>query len=144
MDCNRNAPLVVEHECLIAASAENLWQIMTAVESWSQWNPVIQSSALSSPLAEGTTFTWASRGLNIDATIRCFDKPRCLGWTGKLMGVEAVHVWHFIQSPQGATLVRTAESLEGMMVGFMRDTLHNALDESLKAWLQALKQQAEK
>jgi hypothetical protein len=58
------------------------------------------------------------------------------------MGTRVIHVWDFQKTPAGV-LVRTSESLEGWLVSLMRKTMQRTLDESLVAWLNALKLRAE-
>lgn len=44
----------IETEIEIAAAPEAVWEVLAAIDSWSEWNPVIGGVKLDGPLREGT------------------------------------------------------------------------------------------
>jgi uncharacterized protein YndB with AHSA1/START domain len=135
MQVNEQAPLVARSETQIDASAEAVWAVMADIEQWPAWNPDVKSAALEGPLAAGTAFRWKSGPSNITSTLREVDAPRTIAWTGRQMGIEAVHIWR-IESRDGGSLVVTEESWNGfpvrLLFGLGRKMLQNALDSGLR------------
>ncbi|MBI3773288.1 MAG: SRPBCC family protein [Gammaproteobacteria bacterium] len=142
MDINRSAPAVATHELLIHAPAQKIWSLISEIDHWPSWNPVVKSAKLNGAFDIGTTFNWKSGGISIISTLQEIQPTTKLVWTGKAIGTRAVHVW-FLQAMPDGILVRTSESFEGWLVSLMRKSMQKTLDESLVAWLNQLKHQAE-
>jgi len=142
MEINRSAPAAATHELLINAPAQRVWNLVAEIDRWPSWNPAIKSAKLHGAFKVGTPFTWKSGGISIVSTLQEIDPASKLVWTGKAMGTRVIHVWDFQKTPAGV-LVRTSESFEGWLVSLMRKTMQRTLDESLVAWLNALKLRAE-
>jgi hypothetical protein len=63
-------------------------------------------------------------------------------WTGKMMGVRAVHVWHF--EPRGdTTIARTEESWDGLAARLLRRPFRKLLQSTLDRGVERLKEVAE-
>ena len=90
----------------------------------------------------GTVFHWQTFGLSIESTIQEIDQPRRIVWSGPAQGIMAIHVWTMTPSENGV-LVHTAESWDGAPVRAQPEEMQQALDGSLRGWLQNLKHKAE-
>ncbi|HEV2757721.1 MAG TPA: SRPBCC family protein [Actinomycetota bacterium] len=109
---DRSAPVVAGHSTDVAASAEVDWDVLTAVAEWPRWNPAVKAAALTGPVAEGSSFEWKAGPGSIRSVLRVVDRPRRLGWTGKTLGIAAVHVYTLEPTSQG-TKITTEESWDG-------------------------------
>jgi hypothetical protein len=64
-----------------------------------------------------------------------------LAWTGTAYKARAIHVWNLQPLPDGGTLVKTIESMDGFMLRlFYSPTI---LRSRSVLWLDALKHKAE-
>ena len=142
MDINENAPVITRDEILIDAPLERVWGLHTDISSWSEWLPDIDASTIEGRLAVGTVFRWQTYGMSIESTIQEIDPPRRIVWSGPAQGITATHVWTMTPSVDGV-VVRTEESWEGDPVRAQPKEMQQALDGSLRAWLESLKDKAE-
>jgi uncharacterized protein YndB with AHSA1/START domain len=142
MDINENAPVITRDEILIDAPLERVWGLHTDISSWSEWLPDIDASTIEGPLAVGTVFRWQTYSLSIESTIQEIDPLRRIVWSGPAQGITAIHVWTMTPSVDGV-VVRTEESWDGDPVRAQPKEMQQALDGSLRAWLQSLKHKAE-
>ena len=127
----------------MSASPEVLWDVLADFEKWPTWNPDIDSVTLSGPVAEGTSFRWKAAWTRLESTLQLVDRPRALGWTGRTMGVRAIHLWRFEPRPDGAA-ASMEESFDGAVAKLFRKRLQRQLDETTAKGLQALKAAAER
>jgi hypothetical protein len=142
MDIDENAPVITRDEILIDAPLDTIWGLQTDISSWSQWQPDIDASTIEGPLEVGTVFRWQTYGLSIESTIQEIDAPRRIVWSGLAHGITAIHVWTMTPS-EDRVLVHTEESWDGDPVRAEPEEMQQALDDSLRAWLQSLKHKAE-
>ena len=143
MDVDRTAPVIATGETVVAASPETVWAAMTEISRWPEWNPDVKSAALDQPLAEGSTFRWRAGPGTIVSTIRALEPPLRIGWTGRTMGITAVHVW-LLEPREGGTLVRTEESWDGLLPRLFRGPMRRALERAVGAGLGHLRVEAER
>lgn len=138
-----DAPVVSFAELEIDATVETVWTLLTTIEQWPSWNPDVESVALDGPLREGAVFRWKAGPGTISSTILRLARPRFIAWSGKTLGIRAIHVWH-LDPRNGKTLLRTEESYEGLVAGILRRPLQKKLDKALTEGLDHLKVEAEK
>jgi hypothetical protein len=145
MDVNRSAPVIVTEAVTIFATPAVVWHLLSDIDGWTTWQPDITASALDGPLAVGTTFRWATGGLQITSTIGEVDTGRCIAWSGVSQGIEGVHVWTVEPTDPNATAtsVSTVESWDGEPVRRDPAALRAALENSLRSWLGHLRAAAE-
>ena len=129
-------------EITIHAPAERVWRLLTEVEHWPDWNPAVASAAMQGPLSAGTVFVWKSQGFQVTSSFKEIDAPKRLSWTGSAMGTQAFHAWE-IETVGDTVLVKTFETFDGWVPWLFKASMQKKLDETLPAWLQALKQAAE-
>jgi hypothetical protein len=139
---NPQAPVVGDSEIEIAAPLEVVWDVLTALDSWPSWNPDVKWMARQGKVAVGSTFRWKAGPGTITSIIRRVEKPRLIAWTGKTLGIRAIHRYRLEPRGEG-TFVRTDESYEGLIAGLFRVPLRKTLNSALASGLQSLRTEAE-
>lgn len=142
MDVKRDAPVLAAGEIEIASEPEAVWDVLTDFAAWPSWNPDVKSMAFEGGLAEGAEFRWKAGPGTITSTIRRVEPPLLIGWTGKTLGMSAVHVYR-LERRDGGTLVTTEESFDGPIARLARRPLRRMLAASLEGGLRALKTRVE-
>ena len=143
MEVDRTAPVVAESIIEVAAAPEVVWDTIADFERWPEWNPDVKSMSLDGPVIEGTTFRWKAGPGTITSTLRSVERPGEIGWTGKILGTHAVHVWR-LERRDDRTLVMTAESFAGWLPRLLRAPVRKQLQRSLDAGLASLKGESER
>jgi hypothetical protein len=139
---NEEAPAVARSEIEIAAPAETVWDVLTEIERWPSWNPDVKSMSMEGPVAEGSVFRWKAGPGQITSMIRRVEPPRLIAWTGKTLGIKAIHFYR-LEPLNGKTIARTEESYEGLVARLLRRSLQKTLDRALADGLRYLKNEAE-
>jgi hypothetical protein len=140
---NEQAPVVAESRIEIAAAPEFVWAVLTDLERWPSWNPEVKAMSTHGPVEEGLEFRWKAGPGTITSTIRRFEPPRLIAWTGRTLGIEAIHFW-WLEPRDANTLVRTRESYDGLVARLFRRSLQKVLDEALENGLRRLKAEVER
>jgi uncharacterized protein YndB with AHSA1/START domain len=138
-----NAPVLSAHEIDIDAPIDRVWEVLTAIERWPAWNPDVKSVSVDAPVAEGMTFRWKAGPGTITSRIEHFERPRLIMWSGRTLGIRAIHVWR-LETRNGTTLARTEESYEGLVARMLRRSLQKTLDTALTDGAGYLKTEAER
>jgi uncharacterized protein YndB with AHSA1/START domain len=142
VDVDREAPVIVEAEIEIAAPPEAVWEVLTDLARWPSWNPDVKSMSFEGAVAEGSEFRWKAGPGTITSTLRRVERPRLIGWTGRTLGTNAVHVYR-LEPRDGGTRVHTEESFAGPMARLARGPLRSMLRKSLATGLERLKARVE-
>lgn len=127
----------------INAPAARVWSVLTAVETWPQWNNAVESAKLEGPFRAGSKFLWKSQGFAVTSTLVTVEEPFRLVWTGEAFGTKAFHAWEIVPTANGV-VVKTFETFDGWLPRLMPKTMKKKLEETLPAWLAALKAEAER
>jgi uncharacterized protein YndB with AHSA1/START domain len=143
VEINRKAPVVVEGKIEIAAPTEVVWDVLTTIEDWPQWNPDVKSTEIARPVAPGTTFRWKAGPGTIKSKIETVEQPHVVAWTGSWLGISAIHVWR-LEVSDGGTRVQSQESVEGLPARLLPGRHRKVFARSSQASLQALKVEAER
>jgi Polyketide cyclase / dehydrase and lipid transport len=122
---------------------ELVWEVLSTIERWPTWNPEVQSAGVEGELAEGTRFRWKAGPSVIKSKLISVAAPTQIAWTGKSMGVSVIHIYNLVPR-NGRTLVRTAESVEGLAARLFRGPITRRMDSAIEAGLEALKAEAER
>ena len=96
---NNNAPVKCRKKISIKANSNVVWTALTNIDDWKQWQTDISSSKINGNLEAQTTFDWKSGGAKIHSTLHTVKPNTQLGWTGKAMGILAIHNWQI--RPEG-------------------------------------------
>jgi hypothetical protein len=143
MDINRKAPAIGSAEALVRAPLDIVWSVQTNFTEWSRWNPDVEYVDMEGPLAPGTEFRWKAGGAAIISELQEVEPKRRIVWTGKILGIRAVHVWTFEKQADGV-LVRTEESFEGVIARLFAKSMRRMLAAALTKGLDALKAECER
>src|SRR4051794_20536206 len=138
------APVTSEQSTEIAAAPEAVWDVLTAVEGWPRWNPDVKSMEIDGEFARGATFRWRAGGSKLVSEVQEAQRGRVAAWTGRTMGIKAVHVYRFESLPGGGTRVTTEESWAGPVARVLRRWSKRTLDSALADGLAHLKTEAER
>jgi carbon monoxide dehydrogenase subunit G len=140
---NESASVVGRSEIEIAAPPDAVWEVLADFEDWPSWLRDVKSMSIEGPVAAGTVFRWKAGPATITSTIQRVERPGLFAWTGRTLGIKAIHFWH-LEARDGATFVRTEESYEGLVARVLRGSLQKTLDRALDDGLQDLKAEVER
>jgi len=140
---NQKAPVTCSKSILINASPERIWSVLTDINRWPEWQTDISSAILKSPVAPDIQFTWKSGGVKINSTIHTIKPMQSFGWTGKTMGIFAIHNWR-LEQRNNQTEVIVNESMEGLLAGIFKKSFNKNLAKGMQKWLQLLKEECER
>jgi hypothetical protein len=135
------APVTARGEIEVAASPELIWDLLTRMDHWADWNPDVKTASQPA-IEEGAIFWWKSGPATLTSTLGQVDRPRKLGWTGTSMGIKAMHVWR-LESDGQETLARIEESWSGTLPRLLPSLMRRSLQKTLNSWLHHLKIEAE-
>ena len=136
-EVNRDAPAIATGEIEIGAEPETVWQVLSDINRWPSWNPDVKEATLSGGLNEGSVFRWKAGPGTITSTLERVDPPREIGWRGKTMGINAVHVYRLRPHGEG-TKVHTEESFDGLVVRLLRSSTRKSLKKGIDGRLKHL------
>jgi uncharacterized protein YndB with AHSA1/START domain len=137
-----NAPVSSTRSIDIATPPEVVWDVLTRLGDWPQWNPDVKSMSFDGPLEPRSTFRWKAGPGTIVSTLEEVDPPRYVRWRGKTMSIKAMHEWR-LEPRDGGTHVETKETFSGLLPRLMRGSLQKTLDRSLEEGLEHLKRASE-
>ena len=137
-DIDRNAPVIIDDMVYINAPSEKVWDVLTDINNWAKWMDNVSYCQLNGELKEQTTFDWKASGTKIRSVIHTVDPQRFIGWTGKTMGLKAVHNWSFTWE-NGQTKVFVEESMDGWGARILKNILRKSLLKDMEKSLQLLK-----
>jgi len=140
---NINAPLVCSKSISIHADAQTVWQVLTNIKHWSDWQKDIQYAQLNGELVSGSTFDWNTGGAKIHSSLHTVESFKAFGWTGKTMGLYAIHNWTLETNGENTT-VKVEESMEGLLAKLFKKSFTKSLEKGMNNWLEMLKIECEK
>lgn len=143
LQINKDAPVISKAEILIDSEPEKVWRILTSINNWPDWQSEVSEAKLSGQPEEGTEFTWKAGGLSFSSKIHTSIPNKAFGWTGKTIGVSAIHNW-FIEEKDGKTLLKVEESLQGILPFLFRSYFQSILDKGVLRNVEELKSASEK
>lgn len=135
---NNNAPAISRGKIEINAMPETVWNVLTDINNWPSWNPDVKNVSFNGDVSVGSIFKWKAGPGTITSTFQVIEHPKILVWTGKTLGIKAIHVWK-LASNDNKTIINTEESWEGIIVNILRGRLQKTLDESTESGLKHLK-----
>jgi uncharacterized protein YndB with AHSA1/START domain len=142
MDINHEAPATAKGQIHIAADPETVWEVIAAIDNWPRWNPDVKSASLEGPLVRGSVFKWKAGPSSLTSTLQIVDRPKEITWTGKTMGIHAVHVFRF-EPRDGGTIAVSEESWDGLIARLLKGYSRKTLDRGIRSILEYLKVEAE-
>jgi hypothetical protein len=143
MEPDREAPVFETGEIVVQAPPGAVWDTLADLPSWPAWFPNVRSVDVDGVPAVGTSFRWKIGQGTIRSVFVRFERPGSIGWTGRFLGISAVHLWHLTPVEDGTRVV-SEESWNGLVARLLnarsRRTVRTATDEGLTA----LKAEAER
>lgn len=143
MDINRSAPATATGETQIDADPQTVFSVISGIDEWPSWNPDVKSAKLEEPLRPGTVFRWKSGPTSLVSKLEVVNPPHEITWTGRTMGIKAIHVFRF-EPKDGGTLARSEESWEGLIASLLKGYSRRTLDKGIRDVLSHLKTEAER
>ena len=135
------ALIVADQSITICASIDIVWETISRIDEWPEWQSNIRSVRHKGPVSAGQVFEWDNDGTQISSTIELVRAPTDIAWTGSAMGLKAIHVWNLLAQPDGRVLVHTAESMRGFPSSLFYSS--SDLQKANAGWLRALKERSE-
>ena len=132
----------------IDATPEVVWQVLTDLDRYSDWNPFITSSVGKPELGNKLVNRMAPPGgmaITLKPQVTVVEDGKSFEWLGKIgfSGVfDGRHRFEVEASPTGTKFIQS-ESLDGMLVRFMRKSLDTTTKSGFEAMNVALKARAE-
>jgi uncharacterized protein YndB with AHSA1/START domain len=143
LQINRAAPATASGEVLIDADAEMVFSVISAIEAWPSWNPSVKSAKVDGPVEPGTVFRWKAGSSSLTSTLQVVDPPHQIAWTGRTMGIKAIHVFRF-EPRDGGTLASSEESWEGPIASLLKGWSRRTLERGIADVLSHLKAESER
>jgi hypothetical protein len=79
----------------------------------------------------------------MSSTLEVVNPTSEIGWTGKAMGINAVHVFQ-LEGRNGGTLAKSQESFRGLIPSVLKSYSRKILQRGIDGILSALKTEAER
>ncbi len=136
-------------EVEIDSTPETVWNILTDLDRYREWNPFIVES--SGKVAEGSKLVNrmqppGGKAMTFKPTVTAVEPQRRFEWLGRL-GIPGVfdgrHSFELEPTPTGGTRVVQAERFRGLLVRPLRASLDTKTLEGFEAMNAALKERAE-
>ncbi|MBC7230249.1 MAG: SRPBCC domain-containing protein [Actinobacteria bacterium] len=139
----------METEIEIDAAAERVWEVLTDLASYPQWNPMIRRA--SGELRVGSMLKVCfepegSRGYNFRSRLTVVDPGRELRWLGwpRLPGLFGFdHYWTMEETPDGKTRLRHGASAFGLAAPLLGKAMLRSSRKPFEAMNRAHKRRAE-
>jgi hypothetical protein len=142
MDIDPDAPVQATRSVTIAAAPSLVWAVLADIQSWTSWNSDVRDVSVPNGVHPGATFTWRSGPGRITSTFAVVEPERELSWTGRTLGIHAVHVYRLEPWRDGTTVV-LEESWTGLPTRLLRRKCQAMLDDALDSGLTRLKSAVE-
>jgi hypothetical protein len=132
----------------IDATPDVVWQVLTDLDEYAEWNPFITSSAGRPEVGEKLINRLeppGGRAMTFKPQVTVVEDGKVFEWLGKLgfSGVfDGRHRFEVEASPTGSKFTQT-ESLDGVLVRLMRNSLDTQTTAGFEAMNLALKARAE-
>lgn len=143
MEVNKAAPAIATGEIEIRAKPELVWDLLADIDNWPSWNPAVKEAKLMGGLRESSVFRWKAGPGTITSTLEKVNRPHEIGWRGRTMGINAVHVYKLEPRAEG-TMVHTEESFDGLVVRLLKGSMRKTLQKGIDSGLASLKKEAER
>jgi hypothetical protein len=136
-------------EVTIDAPPETVWDMVTDLDQYSEWNPFIVSVAGEAKVGERLTNRMAppeGKEMTFKPRVTEVDTAQTFEWLGRfgLPGVfDGRHRFDLSPTPEGGTRVVHSEQFSGILVRFMRKSLDTQTKQGFEAMNAALKTRAE-
>lgn len=113
--------MIIRETITIKAPIEIVWEVFSAVENWSDWNPVCRECRFEAGdrLEAGSCLSFELRPLilpiRIAPEVKLCEKGRSVTWAGAKWGIYAEHKFNFEPEENGVKL-ESIETFSGPML----------------------------
>lgn len=142
LQINKSAPVTYTGSIEIQAPIGTVWGMLSDIERWPTWNPTVTAATLHGELKPGTIFVWKAGPGTVTSQLQAVEPERLIGWTGKTMGIRAVHIWR-LETMGDSTKVTSEESWDGLLAHLLKGYSLKTLTQSTTSALELLKTAAE-
>ncbi|MBT4763208.1 MAG: SRPBCC domain-containing protein [Bdellovibrionaceae bacterium] len=141
----------IRTEIEIAAPPTKVWSILTDIDKWQEWSPVINKSKGTATLGSKLDITMCGKEKGTDGPryypkITKLDKDKLLQWSAKMMAgfiMTNGKILKLEETSTGTKLIHK-ETFSGMMVPMMWSHMEKGVPPMLNSMNEALKEYAEK
>ena len=145
MQVNEQAPIYVRREITIFAPPERVWDWLSRVDLWQDWQPEIAAAYWLNETGDGgpqARFRWRQGPVRITSLIETWDVRREIGWVGHAYSAVVRHAFR-LEGDFRRTHIVSEQSIEGFPVSLMRPIIRNMAVRTSETWLAALKTRLE-
>lgn len=139
----------IQTEIEIATSPEAVWDVVTDIDKWSEWSPIINQSSGSASLGSELTITMIgkgeSNGPNYSPVVTVFEKPTLFRWRGKMISEFMFtndKVFELVKTEIGTRVIHK-ELFKGVLVPLFWGKLNESVPSMLDSMNAALKEKLE-
>ena len=139
----------IETSIVVAAPAAVVWDVLTDLERYAEWNPFVLEAAGEAAVGAQLRVRIRPEGgrtMTLRPTVTAVDAGRCFAWLGRLWGVpglfEGAHRFE-LEPVDGGTRLVHAEDFRGMLVPLMTGSLEKGSRAGFEAMNAALARRAE-
>ena len=134
-------------EMMFDASPEVILAVLLDADSWPRWHDGISGikrdpGREGSSLVKGEKFRFKAGPGWVSSEVLGVPDESSIAWSGSIMGIRAVHVWH-LTPEDGGTAVVTEESWSGAAPKLLAGPLRKRLTKELETFLAGLRTEAE-
>lgn len=136
-------------EVEIAAPIDAVWETLTDLASYPEWNPFIVSAEGRVEVGERLTNRMlppGGRAITFRPTVTVVERPVAFEWLGHLgpPGIfDGRHRFDLVQREDGGTLMTQSEQFDGLLVRLLRRSLDTRTRAGFEAMNAALKARVE-
>jgi uncharacterized protein YndB with AHSA1/START domain len=140
------ASFFVHNQIDVDAPPDVVFGVLVEAETWPTWyegaKDVRVLGDTNGALAERSSFSWSTMGLDFTSVVTEFRPPHRLSWESRKSTIQGYHAWLIVPSGTGSRVV-TEESQYGFMTGMQKVFVPNKLRRLHDTWLAELKKRAE-
>lgn len=140
----------IKSEIIIQASPARVWEILSAFEKYSSWNPFIKSIQGQVKVGEKIVVRLeppGAKGMTFKPRVLAFEQNKEFKWIGHLFftGIfDGEHRFELIDNGDGTTTFIQAEKFKGVLVRMLSKMLDGSTLNGFRAMNEKLKEEAEK
>ncbi|MGC4807717.1 SRPBCC family protein [Micromonospora sp. DT233] len=137
----------IDTSIMILSPAERVWEILTDLPRYAEWNPFVRQAVGRAAVGEVLTLFIqppGDKGMTHHPTVTVAEPARHLQWLGRVAvpGLFSARHEFLLEPADGGTLVRHREEFTGLLVPLLTRTL-NRTESGFEQLNRALKQRAE-
>ncbi|MCI4065585.1 SRPBCC domain-containing protein [Micromonospora sp. R77] len=118
----------IDTSITISSPPERVWEILTDLPRYQEWNPFVRRAAGRPAVGEALTLFIqppGEKGMTHHPTVTVAEPARQFQWLGKVAvpGLFGARHEFVLEAAAGGTLVRHRETFTGLLVPFLKRTL---------------------